>query len=119
MHGYHVGIALDHIHAIFFDNGLLGLIDAIEFAFLMINFRIGRIDVFLLDALRSRIELSATKGHYLTADIQPWEHGTTRKTVINTTFVLDSQSRLHQEFLLITFALGFITHRVTLREGKT
>ena len=81
VHGDDVGIALHHIHAVFLDDSFLRLIDAIELAFLMIDFGVGRVDVFLLHALRSGIELTTTKGHHLTTHIQPREDGTTRKAV--------------------------------------
>ena len=41
MHGDDVGITLHHVHAVFLDNSLLGLIDAIELAFLMIDLGVG------------------------------------------------------------------------------
>ena len=41
MHGNDIGIALYHIHAVFLDDGLLRLIDAIELALLMIDFGVG------------------------------------------------------------------------------
>ena len=53
MHRYDVSIALDHEDAVFLDNGLLGLIDAVELAFLVIDIGVGRVDILLRDTLRS------------------------------------------------------------------
>ena len=36
VHGYHVGIALHHIHAVFFHYGTLGLIKSVEFPLLVV-----------------------------------------------------------------------------------
>ena len=55
MHGNNVGVAFDHINIILLGNGTLSLIDAIEFVVFMIDFAIGRIDIFLIYAFRSRV----------------------------------------------------------------
>ena len=87
VHGNNVGVAFDHIDAVFLGDGFLCLINAIQFAFLVVDFRIGRVDVLLLHTFGGCIELTTSKGHHLTADIQPGEHGTSCKTVINAMLV--------------------------------
>ena len=47
MHGNHVGIPLHHEHAVFLHDGLLSLVDAIEFALLVVDIRVGRVDILL------------------------------------------------------------------------
>ena len=37
VHGNNIGIAFNHVYAVFLDNGLLGLIDAVKLAFLVID----------------------------------------------------------------------------------
>ena len=88
VHGNHVGITLDHIDAVLFDDSFLGLIDAVEFVVLMIDFRVRRVDILLLHTLRGCIELTTAKSHHLATDVQPGEHSTTSKTVIDATLVL-------------------------------
>ena len=53
IHRDDVGLPLYHIHAVLLGNGPLGLIDAIELIGLMIDLRVGRVDIFLIDAFRA------------------------------------------------------------------
>ena len=125
VHGYHVGIALHHIHAVLLNDGSLSLIDAVELALLMVDFRVGRVDILLLHALGSRIELSPAKGYDLAADVQPGEDGTSGKSVyqhaflpppfflpatwlIPISFALIAQPGLYQEFVLIALPMRFV-----------
>ena len=41
VHGYHIGIAFHHIHAVFLNYRLLSLIESIELTFLVINIAVG------------------------------------------------------------------------------
>ena len=81
MHSYHVGIALHHIHAILLGDGLLRLEETVELVILMIDLRVGRVHVFLLHALGTRIQQPASKGYYLAAHIQPREDNAARIAV--------------------------------------
>ena len=89
MHGYDIGISFNHIDAVFFDNSFLGLIDTVELPLLMVNLRIGGVDILLLYALGGCIELSSAKGYHLAADIEPGEDGTACKAVVEAALVLD------------------------------
>ena len=122
MHGDDVGIALDHKHAIFLHNSLLGLIDAIELTLLMVDFRVGRVDIFLCYALGTAIKHTTTKGYHLATDIEPREDGTTCIAVVYSDlfplftflFPLNTQARLHKELRLITLGLSRLCQRITL-----
>ena len=46
MHGDHVGVSLDEEALVLLHDGLLGKVDTIEFATLVVDFRLGRIDIF-------------------------------------------------------------------------
>ena len=74
----------------------------------MVYLRVGGVDVFLLHTLRGGIEFTTTKGDNLTTDIQPREDGTTRETVVNTTLILNTQTRLYQELIFITLTTSLI-----------
>ena len=81
MHRHHIGIAFHHIHAVFLGNGFLRLEESIQFAFLMIDIRIGRVDIFLRNALGAGIQQSSAKRRHLSADAKPRENHTTAITV--------------------------------------
>ena len=71
MHGYHVGIALHHIHTILLGYGFLCLIQSVQFVVLVIYLALGRVDIFLRHALCGTVEFSAAKGAHLTAQSKP------------------------------------------------
>ena len=103
VHGNHVGVALDHIDAIFLRNGLLGLIDAIKLVVLVIDITVGRVDILLIDAFRAQIEYPTTEAHHLTADTNPRKNDAPRIAVDHfPTVVSIANSGLEQEFVLIT-----------------
>ena len=77
MHGNDIGIALNHEDTVFLHNGLLGLIDAIELALLVVDIRVGRVDILLCHALRPAVQHTSAKGHHLAANIEPREDGAT------------------------------------------
>ena len=119
VHRYHIGIALNHIHAVFFGNRFLTLIKTIELTLLVIDFRVGRIDVFLLHTFGTRIKQSATKGHHLSTHIEPREDDTPRIAVVHAFFAFDAESCLQQELLLIASLLSGHSQGVTLAERET
>ena len=90
MHGDDIGITFYHIHTVFLRNGLLGLEKPVEFMVLMIDIRIGRIDILLLHAFRTGIQQSSAKGHHPAADIQPGEDDATSITVVETFLTLNA-----------------------------
>ena len=73
MHGDDVGVALHHVHTVFLGYRLLSLIDAIQLAVLVVNLRVGRVDVLLVHALCARVEQSSAEAHHLSADAYPRE----------------------------------------------
>ena len=55
MHRDNIGVSFHHKDTILLGYRLLGLIESIEFAFLMIDNAIRRVDIFLADALGSAV----------------------------------------------------------------
>ena len=80
----------------------------------MVDLRIGRVDVFLLHALCTRVEQSASEGHHLPTDIQPREDHTTAISVVDTFLIFNTEACLYQELLLIAFGLGCLCHSIAL-----
>ena len=76
VHGDNIGIALYHIDTVLLGYGVLGLEDTVELTLLMVDIRIGRVDILLGYTLRPGVEHTATEGHHLTADVQPREDNT-------------------------------------------
>ena len=106
VHGNHVGVPLHHIHTFFLRNGLLRLEESVELPLLMIDLRVGRVHIFLLHPLRSRVEQSATEGHHPTAHVQPRKDHAPRIAVVQPLFALDAEPCLFQIFSLIAGLLG-------------
>ena len=128
VHGDHIGIAFHHIDTILFDDSLLGLIDAIEFSFFMIDFRIGRIDILLLNALRGSIQFASAESHYLSTDVKPREDGSSRKAVdklgvgcwvLGVGFANIAQAGLDEKFILIALSPCFVAQGIALGECET
>ncbi len=74
MHGNDVSISLDHIYAVLFGYGFLCLVDAVELLVLVVYFRIWRVDIFLLYALRGGVEFTSSEAHHLSVHSYPGEH---------------------------------------------
>ena len=107
MHGDDVGVALDHVDAVFLGDGALGLIESVELAVLVIDVGVGRVDVFLLDALRGRIELSPAESHDLSRDTNPREDDASGIAVDEfASVVLVADADLGDEFLLVALLQG-------------
>ena len=114
VHGNHIGIALNHIHTVFLGNGFLTLVQTIQLALLVVDFRVGRVHVFLLHTLGTRIQQSSTKGHHLSTYVEPGEDNTTRIAIVHTLLAFDTQARLNQELLLIARFLSGNIKRIAL-----
>ena len=129
MHRDNIGISFHHKDTILLGYRLLGLIESIEFALLMIDNAIRRVDIFLADALGSAVEHSSAKSYHLAAHAEPREDGSARETVKNfiltrliAGFVLihlEAESRINQIFRIITSRLSRLSKSSTLRERKT
>ena len=117
VHGNHVGIALDHIDTILLRDGLLRLIESVEFTFLMIDLRVGRVHVFLLHALRPGVQQASSESHHLTTDVQPREDYTTSVAVAQRVLAI-AQPCLNQKLRLVSCLLGCSGQGVTLRQGE-
>ena len=71
----------------------------------MINLGVGRVDILLVDALRARVEQSATEAHHLSADAYPREDDAPGIAVDEfATIVLVADARLQDELLLVALA---------------
>ena len=126
MHSYHISIALHHIYTVFLSDRLLGLIQSVEFMVLMVDFRVRRVDVFLLHTLCTGIQQSSAESHHLTTDVQPGENHTTSITVrqglsliprfLRLIILRDAQACLYQELRLITGFLGCQGQGITFRK---
>ena len=119
VHGNHVGIALDHKHAVFLGNGFLRLEEAVELTLLVVELRVGRVHVFLLHTLRTGIEQSSAKGHHPTTHVQPGEDHAPAIAVVESFLALDAKTRLLQELRLIARFLGRHGQCVALGQGIT
>ena len=117
VHGNHVGIALNHIYPVLLRDGLLCLIESIEFTFLMIDLRVGRVHVFLLNALRTGVEQSPSEGHHLAADVQPGEDDTTSVAVNKKTFPLPLPNREGSSMLIRRILTLRVITPLPIREG--
>ena len=119
VHRNHIRIAFHHIDQIQFGYGFLGLEDTIEFTFLMIDLRIGRVDIFLLHTLGACIQQSAAKSRHLAADTYPREDDTSRKAVHERSVVpLETQSSLHEELLLVASLQCCLRQCVALTQAE-
>ena len=65
MHGNDIGISFYQKAAVLTDNGLLGKVDTVEFAALVVYFRFRGVYVLHLHVFGSRIEHTASESHYL------------------------------------------------------
>ena len=117
MHGYHVGIALHHVDTILLGDGFLRLIEAVELALLVVDFRIGRVDVLLLYAFGSRVEQTASEGHHPTTHVQPGEYHAPGISVVEALLALDAKTCLLQILRLKTSLLPGEGQGVALRYG--
>ena len=85
----------------------------------MIDFRIRRVHVFLLNTLCACIQQSSTKGNHLTAHVEPGEDHATSISVVDTLFALDAETCLYQELLLISSLLGSQIQSIALAQRET
>ena len=76
VHRQDVGVSLHHKHAVFLGYGFLCLVDAVELAVFVVDFRVGRVDVLLVYSFGARVEQTAAKSHNLSADANPREYHT-------------------------------------------
>ena len=81
VHGDDVRIALHHVNAVFLGDGFLCLIQSVELSFLMVDFAVGRIDVFLVHALGPGVQHASSECHDLSTHARPREDGTTGESV--------------------------------------
>ena len=129
MHRDNIGISFHHKDTILLGYRLLGLIESIEFALLMINNAIRRVDIFLADALGSAVENSSAKSYHLAAHAEPGKDGSARETIKNLILTrliagfvlihLEAESRINQIFRIIASRLSRFSKSCTLRERKT
>ena len=84
----------------------------------MVDLRVGRVDIFLLHALRGGIELSSAESHHFSAHAYPGKDDTTGKTVYQLVVVFPAvaDARLGEELLLIAFLLGFARQGIAVGE---
>ena len=129
VHRDNIGVSFHHKDTILLGYRLLGLIESIEFALLMIDNAIRRVDIFLADALGSAVEHSSAKSHHLAAYAEPREDGSARETVKNLILTrliagfvlihLEAESRINQIFRIIASRLSRFSKSSTLRKRKT
>ena len=129
MHGYDIGISLNHIDTVLTPYGLACLIDAEELMVLMVNIRVGRVDILLLDTLRGLVEFPAAKCDDLSVKPYPWEYGTACKAVGEqiTGIILSegglavtliAETGLEKELGTVAFPYGLRGHGTAVVEGK-
>ena len=103
VHRDNVRISLHHINKVVLGYSFLCLEDTIEFSLFMIDNAIGRIDILLTNALRTRIQQTTTEGCHLTAHTHPWEHHTSIETVDKFTILtLEAKTCLYKKISLET-----------------
>ena len=102
VHGDDVRIALDQVAAVLLDDGLLGLIHAVEFVALVIDFRFGRVDVLHLHALGGGGQHTSAEGYHLAAQRVDGEDDAPPEAVAQAVVVrLVAEAGLHQILLLV------------------
>ena len=103
VHRNNIGVALHHVHAIFFGNGFLTLKDAIQFVVFVVNVRVGRVYILLLYAFCARVEQPSAKTNHLSAYAKPRKYNTAGKAIdIPSVVGTIAKSRLYQEFHVIS-----------------
>ena len=95
----------------------------------MIDFAIGRIDIFLVHTLGTTVEHTAAKSHHLSAHAEPWEDGAPREAVeilvlpgLVASLVLvylETQARIYQVFRIIPLLHRLVIERRALGKSET
>ena len=87
---------------------------------LVIDWGVGRIDIFLIYALCALVEHTTTKRHYITAYTYPREHGTTRESVNQFSLViLIAQACLLKETNIVALLLRLTRHGISVGRRET
>ena len=71
MHRDNISITLDHKYIVFLRNGFLCLKKTIKLFGFVIDFRLCRVDVFLIDTLGACIEYTSSETHNFPANAEP------------------------------------------------
>ena len=121
MHSDDVGISFDHIHAVLTGYSFLCLVDAVELLVLVVYFRVWRVDIFLLYALRGGVEFTSSEAHHLSVHSYPGEHHASCIAVYEhvVAFTTVAYSRSHEELVLIALSLCRFWQRLTVGEVVT
>ena len=129
VHGDYIRISLHHIHAVFLGDGLLCLIQSVEFPLLVVDDTVGRVHVFLAHTLGTGIQHTSAESHHLPAHTQPREDGTPRESVqilvlsaLVARFLLihlEAETGIHQVFRLISFLHRLVEERRALVQGES
>ncbi len=113
MHGDDVRVAFHQVAAVLLDDGLLGLVHAVEFVALVVDFRFGRVDVLHLHTLGSGGQYASAEGYHLAAKRVDGKDDASPETVAQAVVVrLVAEAGLHQVFLLVTLAECLAGHGV-------
>ena len=109
VHGDDVRVALHQVAAVLLDDGLLGLVDAVEFVALVVDFRLGRVDVLHLDALGGGGQHAPAEGHDLAAQRVEGEDDAAPEAVAQAVVVrLVAEAGLDEEVALVALGQGFL-----------
>ena len=129
VHGDYIRISLHHIHAVFLGDGLLCLIQSVEFTLLVVDDTVGRVHVFLAHTLGTGIQHTSAESHHLSAHTQPREDGAPGESVqilvlsaLVARFLLvhlEAETGIHQVFRLISFLHRLVEERRALVQGES
>ena len=95
--------------AVLLHDGLLGLVDAIEFVAFVVNLRLGRVDVLHLHALGGGGQHTSAEGHHLAAERVDGEDDAAPESVAQAVVVrLVAEAGLDEEVFLVAFGQGLL-----------
>ena len=116
VHGNHVGVAFDEVAAIVLDDGSLGKVKAIEFVALVVDTRLGRIDVFGQFLVAG--ENTSTECHHLARNGMDGEDDAAMIAVEEATVVcLVAEARLFEKLGAVALGDGCAGHSIAVGEA--
>ena len=113
VHRQYIGVALDQVAAALLLDGTLGLVDTVELVALVVDVRLGRVEVFAY--LHARFKYPAAKGAIRISIAVHGKHYPAGKQVVDASVLaFATQSRFEQELCLVASFLGLLGQCVTL-----
>ena len=116
VHGNHVRVALNEVATVVLDDGSLGKVKTIEFVALVVNTRLGGVDVFGQFLVAG--EDASAKGHHLARNGMDGEDDAAMIAVEQAAIVgLVAKARFLQELGTVAFGNGCASHSIAVGEA--